>query len=629
MALPAGFLDELKTRLPLSAFVGRSVKLSRAGREWKGCCPFHNEKTASFYVNDEKAFYHCFGCGVHGDVITFAMQTQGWEFPEAIETLAREAGMQVPERTSRETPEQQDARTRLYQLLDAATAYFAAQLYAPVGRTALAYLQQRGLTDETIATWRLGYAPADAQALRAHLIPKGYTEQELIAVGLWRTREDKSGGYSFFRHRVMFPVTDRRGRPVAFSARLLDTSDKDAPKYINSSENILFKKGELLFGAEHARVRSDNKARPLLLVEGNMDVISLVQAGIPAVAPLGTALTELQLAALFQLARGRDQATPVLCFDGDKAGLRAAARALGLALPQLSPEKTLNFCFLPQGEDPDSLVKTHGADALWQLVAAAKPLVDVLWELETADGLHTTPEARSALEKSLAARTSQIADAPLRSHYERDFKDRLWKLFNQRRFNASAVTPFKAGNNRNNAQSVGALAPRTPLSGQSQALLQEKIALALLVNYPALHDEAAAWLLEHQALDAKFAPVLAALSRLPEHFSDRASLDAAGCARYLEDECGGAILSVLQSEALYQQYSYTRPEGDLADARRAWREMVSRKDERHLLDSEIKAAQEAFKADSTEATLERLNALMEARAALHEQLNDVLNEAHR
>ncbi len=634
MSLPASFLDELRARVPLSGYIGRTVRLARAGREYKGCCPFHNEKTPSFYVNDEKSFYHCFGCGAHGDLIGYAMHQQGWEFPEAIENLAAEAGMQVPQRTQHETPEQQDARTRLYNALEAAAAWFSSQLFAPAGRNALAYLKQRGLSDETIAAWRLGFAPDDAQALRNHMVQKGFIEKELEQVGLWRKREDGSGGYSFFRGRVMFVVNDRRSRPVAFGARLMQG---DGPKYINSPEHALFKKGELLFGADKARVLSPEQ--PLLLVEGYMDVISLAQAGVPAVAPLGTAMTEPQLLALWQMARTRKAPMPVLCFDGDTAGKRAAVRALNVALPHLAPDKSLNFCYLPPGEDPDSLVKAKGPEGMAAEIAKSRPLIDVLWQSETDLHPATTPEARAALEQALAAQTGKINDGAVRGHYEREIKNRLWTLFNPRNNAQPRQFPGQAPANGNSWSKNGGNAGQTRLPPLPAAKpdataatgLRERIMLALLVNYPVLLAEAEEWLLgwtpAHPG-NARFAPLCAALLSA----AALENLDAEGLHRYLREECGmgksstsadqwNEPLADLLSEATYVHAGFARPGRDLTGAQAGWTDMMTQ-----LASIRVKADLKQLPRDLSELAHEQTLALTEELRGTHDRFSRVLDE---
>ena len=297
MTLPPQFLDELRARLPISAVVGKRIRLIRAGREHKACCPFHNEKTPSFTVNDQKGFFHCFGCGAHGDVIGFVMQHDRLPFMEAVEQLAAEAGLEVP-KPSPQDRERQERQRGLHDLVEAAARFFQAQLGAPGGRMARDYLAGRGLDEEMIARFRLGYAPTDSRALIRALTEQGFEVPAMIEAGLARQPEDGRAPYAFFRHRVMFPVTDRRGRAVAFGGRILEG---DGPKYINSPDTPLFHKGRMLYAlAQAARAIADGQ--PAIIVEGYLDVIALHQAGFAgAVAPLGTALTEDQVALLWRL----------------------------------------------------------------------------------------------------------------------------------------------------------------------------------------------------------------------------------------------------------------------------------------------------------------------------------------
>ncbi len=343
MAFPPSFLDELRARLPLSGIVGKRLRLQRAGREFKACCPFHNEKTPSFYINDDKQFYHCFGCGAHGDVIGFTMRFDRLSFPEAIETLAVQAGLPVPQDTPLER-ERFDREKRLYHLLERATAWFEEQLFAPCGRDAFNYLNGRGLNEEVLRRFHLGYAPNDGQSLIRALTKEGFAPDEMLAVGLIKKAEERNEHFSFFRNRVIFPVGDRRGRTVAFGGRALGDGE---PKYLNSPDHDLFHKGKLLYGLSRARA-AINQGQPIIVVEGYMDVIALAEAGYQgAVAPLGTALTEDQLTLLWKLLpppESRDPArdySPILCFDGDNAGLRAAARAVERALPHLGSSRTV------------------------------------------------------------------------------------------------------------------------------------------------------------------------------------------------------------------------------------------------------------------------------------------------
>ena len=431
MSFPPSFLEEIRNRLPLSGIVNARVRMVRAGREFKGCCPFHNEKTPSFYVNDDKQFYHCFGCGAHGDVIGFVMRHDHLSFPEAVENLAAQAGLQVP----RDTPierEKFDAEKRLYQLLDRATAWFEEQLFAPVGREALAYLHGRGLSDEAIRRFRLGYAPNDGQSLLRKLTGEGFALEDIVSVGLAKKAEDRNEFYSFFRNRVIFPVGDRRGRTVAFGARILGEGE---PKYLNSPDHALFHKGRLLYGLSRARTAL-SQGQPIIVVEGYMDAIALVEAGYSgAVAPLGTSLTDDQIQILWKLLpppesreASRDY-SPILCFDGDNAGLRAAARAVDHALPLLTPAQTLRIATITGAKDPDELIRKSGKSAFDAVLKQAQPMIDVLWNLSLAGRQMQTPEERGAFAAALKRRVNQIKDDQLRELYRSEFKKRIDDAF--------------------------------------------------------------------------------------------------------------------------------------------------------------------------------------------------------
>ncbi|HLJ63670.1 MAG TPA: DNA primase, partial [Stellaceae bacterium] len=344
MSFPPAFLDELRRRLSLAERVGRRVKLIRRGREFIGLCPFHNEKTPSFSVVEEKEFYHCFGCGAHGDIISFCMQTESLSFPEAVETLARQAGLDLP-KPDPEARARFEARVSLQQAIEAACVFFEERLASAQGAPARAYLERRGLDPATITRFRLGYAPEGRQALKRALGEK-FPDSMLIEAGLIRKGED-GASFDYFHHRVMFPISDRRGEIIAFGARTLGDGQ---PKYLNSPETPLFQKGQVLYGLATARAAAARQPQAIV-TEGYLDVIALQRAGFTtAVAPLGTALGEAQLAELWRMAP-----EPVLCFDGDAAGERAAARALERALPLLKPGFSLRFASLPAGEDPDTL----------------------------------------------------------------------------------------------------------------------------------------------------------------------------------------------------------------------------------------------------------------------------------
>ena len=419
MTISPAFLDELRNRVALSGVVGRTVKLVRAGREWKACCPFHNEKTPSFYVNDHKGFYHCFGCGAHGDVIRFLTDHEGLAFRDAVERLATEAGLEMPQE-SRESRAVEAKRTGLADVMAAAARWYQDELASPGGVDARAYLERRGLSAAAIATFALGYAPDSRTRLKAAL--NSYGVPALVEAGLLIQPEDSGREpYDRFRGRLMFPIRDTRGRVIAFGGRILGDGE---PKYLNSPDTPLFDKGRTLFNLDRAGPAGRKSGR-LIVVEGYMDVIALHEAGvIEAVAPLGTALTENQLALLWRVVD-----TPLLCFDGDAAGQRAALRAALRALPLLKPGKSLAFITLPPGQDPDDLVRAGGAEAFDRLAARAEPLVERLWQSELAALPVSTPEQRAGLQARLRDLARSVEDVDVRQAYEQNFRERFYQHF--------------------------------------------------------------------------------------------------------------------------------------------------------------------------------------------------------
>jgi DNA primase len=439
MSLPPTFLDEIRARLSLSEVVGQRLRLTRAGREHKACCPFHKEKTPSFTVNDDKGFFHCFGCGAHGDVIGFVMRHDHLSFMEAVEQLAGRAGLEVPRPDPQERA-RHERRKSLYELVEAACRYFEAELEGGAGRAARDYLERRGLDEATIARFRLGYAPAGGRALLAALKGQGFAEEQILEAGLARRPEDGREAYAFFRDRIMFPVTDARGRVVAFGARLLEgdpgaPGGAGGPKYLNSPDTPLFHKGQLLYGLAHARDAVLNGAQ-FVVVEGYLDVIALHQHGFAsAVAPLGTAVTEAQIAQLWRATReepGRP-AAPVVCFDGDAAGDRAAARMVERVLPELMPNRTVRIGFVPAGQDPDSLMRTPGgADAFARLLDEALPLVDYLWRSATRTGFPGDPEGKAALRRHLTDQAERIRDRTISQLYVRELISRWYDALRSR-----------------------------------------------------------------------------------------------------------------------------------------------------------------------------------------------------
>src|SRR5215468_7893835 len=401
MRFPPQFLDELRARLPVSEVVGRRVRLKKAGREWKGLSPFNKERTPSFTVNDQMGFYHDFSSGKHGDIFGFVMDTEGVTFPEAVERLAAMAGLAVPKMSEEARAEEHHRRT-LHEVVELAAKFFEATLASRAGARARGYLADRGLDPATQLKFRLGYAPAERFALKEHLGKEGVSTEDMIEAGLLVAGDDIPVPYDRFRDRVMFPITDLRGRVIAFGGRALE---KDAAaKYLNSPETPLFHKGATLYNIFAARAAA-HKGAQVIAVEGYVDVIAMVTAGFEGtVAPLGTALTAEQLVLLWKMA---DE--PILCFDGDSAGRRAAYRAVDLALPLVKPGKSLKFASLPEGHDPDDLVRAGGREAINEVIAAARPLAHLLWMRETEAGTLDTPERRAAFEERLAAVTATIA----------------------------------------------------------------------------------------------------------------------------------------------------------------------------------------------------------------------------
>jgi len=473
MAFSDQFLDELRARTGLADLISRRVKLTKKGREHSGLCPFHKEKTPSFTVNEEKGFYHCFGCGAHGSIFDFIMETGGLTFPEAVEKLAGEAGLEVPQ-DSPENRARQEQRKTLFDVTEKAAQFFVRQLYRPSGNPALEYLKGRGLTDKTIESFGLGYAPDSRNMMKEALAREGIDEGRMIATGLIIQPDDNSRDpYDRFRGRVMFPITDTRGRVIAFGGRILADGE---PKYLNSPETPLFHKGRVLYGLKLASGPA-RKAGTIIVTEGYTDVIALNQAGFEnAVAPLGTALTEDQIRVLWKIVP-----EPVLCFDGDAAGQKAAARTAERALPLLVSGYGLRFAVLPDGEDPDSLIKSQGSAAMKAVIDGAQPLSEVLWRLETGGRVPKTPEQRAALQKRLKDYARQITDSTLRSHFSALFNDRLWQ---------AGKAKSKDGKGRDGSWSPSmnlgeATAPKNTVNAGNRA---ERVLLAILINHPEIFD---------------------------------------------------------------------------------------------------------------------------------------------
>ncbi len=420
MRYPPHILEEIRARLPASDVVGRRVRLKKAGREWRGLSPFNAEKTPSFYVNDQKQFYHCFSSGKHGDVFTFLMETEGLSFPEAVERLAGEAGVTLPA-PSADSDAMESKRRGALEVMELAATFFEEQLRARPGAGARHYLDGRGLGPEIRARFRLGYATSERYGLRDYLASKDVDKALMAELGLLVTGDDIAVPYDRFRDRVIFPITDSRGRVIAFGGRAMQADAK--AKYLNSPETPLFHKGRVLYNLHGARKAAHDRGS-IIAVEGYVDVIAMTMAGhANAVAPLGTALTEDQLALLW---RHADE--PILCFDGDGAGQRAAFRALETALPALEPGKSLRFALLPEGQDPDDLLRSGGAPAVTRVLEGARPLVEVLWSRAVEASPVDTPERRAGLAKNLREMVGAIRDETVRRFYRDEIESRLRQL---------------------------------------------------------------------------------------------------------------------------------------------------------------------------------------------------------
>lgn len=552
MAFPNRLLEDIRARIALADIVGKRVKLTRKGREHTGLCPFHTEKTPSFTVSEDKGFYHCFGCGAHGDVISFVMNTEGLSFPETVERLAMEAGLEVPVETP-EAREEAKRRADLYDVVEAACDWFQAQLRESAGRAALDYLRGRGLRDETIGRFRLGYAPDGGAGLSVMLKAKGATEAQLLEAGLMRQPDDGRAPYPFFRDRVMFPIADRRGRIIAFGGRLM--GDAKAAKYVNSPDTPLFDKGRNLYNFGAARQASFESGQ-LVVAEGYMDVIALSQAGIAAsVAPLGTALTEDQIRALWRLAP-----EPVLCFDGDTAGQRAAGRAAERVLPLLQPGKSLRFAMLPAGEDPDSLIARQGVGAMKQVLESAQPLSDVLWRLEAGAGPVDTPERRADLQSRLTKRVNEIGDPTVREYYRDAIRDRL-----QATFRPGAARRFGATRGNTGAHIRNRI--------QQQSRREQQAILAALINHPPLRDQ-----FDESLAEIAFDPDLDNLrQQLQNLFSESANLDLETIRAHFSNSGEDSLLAGVLDKQVMMLAPFADSKTDVEEARRAMEHLIGRR----------------------------------------------------
>ncbi|WP_135506207.1 DNA primase [Roseovarius aestuariivivens] len=613
MSLPPGFLDELRTRTSLAQVVGRKVMWdTRKSNQGKGdmwaSCPFHTEKSASFHVDDRMGFYYCFGCHAKGDAISFVRETENVEFMEAIRILAQEAGMPMPERDP-QAQAKADKRTELAEVMDMAVRHFRLQLRTGAAAEARAYLEKRGLDEATLERFEIGFAPDAWQGLWDHLKGKGVADDLILGCGLAKPSQRGGKPYDTFRGRIMFPIRDARGRCVAFGGRAMDPDDN--AKYLNSPETELFDKSRTLYNHGPAR-EAAGKGQPLIVAEGYMDVIALSQAGFEAsVAPLGTAVTEHQLALLWRIA---DE--PIIALDGDTAGLRAAHRVIDIALPLLEAGKSLRFGLMPEGKDPDDLLRAEGAGAVQTVLDAALPMVKLLWQRETEGRDFDSPERRAALDKALREKIKLIRDPSIRSHYGQAIKDLRWQLFNPR--NTGGRAGGGPGKGRWQKAAPVRAATKTShlvMSGDAaQVELREAVILATLLRNPAILSDC-----EH-ALDRLDC-------RTPLHASLRnallRSLGAEDPVAAVAAEIGVQALENLLSLPHVALVPAVRRPGDAELARMTVAETLAKLEAERGLAAEISEAVEDMAGPGDEHVTWRLSEAAEARnRALQSQQED-------
>jgi DNA primase len=618
MRFPPSFLDQIRARVNLSSVVGRRVQWDRRktnaskGDYW-ACCPFHTEKSPSFHADDRKGHYHCFGCKASGDIFTFLVEKEGVPFPEAVERLAGEAGISMPVLSEAEV-RREEQRANLYDVMEMAHKFFMAELQSARGARARGYLSDRDLAPSIQVEFGIGYAPDDRQALRGHLSARDVTAEQMIEAGLVVAGDDVPVAYDRFRDRIMFPIRDGRGRVIAFGGRALRP---DVPaKYLNSPETALFHKGEVLYNFDKARALAHQRSQ-LIAVEGYVDVIAMHRAGFAeTVAPLGTALTQQQLAILW-----RTVPEPILCFDGDSAGLKAAYRALDLALPLLQPGHSLKFAFLPEGKDPDDLLRSDGPEAVCAVIADAEPMAGVLWRRALDENDRSSPERRAAFERDLRKVVGTIVDETVRRHYQDDLKARFDDLWgrgqvgrSQSRIPSAARPPRLRIGQR--AWEV-AMPPSQKLKalaaggrGDASSVRRQFLIILAFVNHPGLihelWDEFSSFDFTSRELDSLRVQIL-------DRASGGEALENAALKDHLKTKGFSDVLERLESQARHLNEWFLGPEAAIDDARTGLRQMLVLHRKTVTLGRELKAAEAAFANDPSE---ENLNALVSLRAQL-------------
>jgi DNA primase len=620
------FLDQIRARVNVSTVVGRHVtwdrRKSQPGKgDFWACCPFHSEKSPSFHADDRRGRYHCFGCKASGDAFTFLVEKSGLKFNEAVEQLAQEAGIAMPEFTP-EDARREETRASLYDVMQIATTFFQSELQAARGAKARGYLADRELGPSIQAEFSIGYSPDDRAALRSHLADKGVPLDQMIEAGLVIAGDDIPVAYDRFRDRVMFPIKDGRGRVIAFGGRALS---KDVPaKYLNSPETPIFIKGEVLYNFDKARSAA-HKNGNIIAVEGYVDVIAMHRAGlVETVAPLGTALTENQLAILW-----RSAAEPILCFDGDVAGQKAAYRALDIALPLLEPGHSLRFAFLPDGKDPDDVLRSEGAEALRAIVAAALPMVDVLWNRALALNDRASPERKAAFEKDLRLQVSNIKEEGVKRHYLDELAQRFRKQreAGQTEWRRSTTSRLSGFSQRFSPQGrrlkdweIASPASHSlknaaiKLGGEDATIRRARMIVLSFINHPNLLAD---FWEDFASVDFGSTELDSLRTLILDAVSQEAALEPEALKDHLVTRGFGEVLDQLDSQARRLNEWFLGPAAAQDDARTGLRQMIALHRKTVTLDRELKAAETAFAHDPTE---ENLNALSAVREELHSTL---------
>lgn len=617
MKFPPSLLDEIRARLPVSDVIGKRVKLQKRGREYVGLSPFNSEKTPSFTVNDQKGFYHCFSSGKHGDIFSFLTETEGLNFPEAVERLASEAGVAMPERSA-EVERQEKKRTGLLEVMQLAQEFFVDALQTEKGALARGYLNDRGLTAKVQQRYGLGYAPSSRFDLKEFLVSKGVQQEEMIEAGLIIGGADIAVSYDRFRNRVMFPIRDLKDRVIAFGGRAL-SADQPA-KYLNSPETPLFHKGHVLYNMSTARKAAYDLGK-VIAVEGYMDVIALGMAGFDnVVAPLGTALTDSQLNLLWRMSP-----EPILCFDGDKAGRKAAYRAIDLALPMLAPGQSVRFALLPDGQDPDDLIKNQGREAFERVLADAQPLINMLWRREAETDAWETPEQRALLERRIHEAVANIADQKVRHHYEADLANRLAKLWQpagaeksgNRHGNYQKFRPSAGGgrgkfgktfryNSTRQSFGVSEALKKSQLAGNQQSWLiapREALLIVTIINHPNMLDEV---LEEFSALEFSLPELGKLRSLIIDIASSSQTLENQDMKAHLIEQNYATLLERLESALTHKSDRFAQPETPEDEVVVGWRQAAELHLRAFSLKKELNVAELTFAQDDSEENFKRL-----------------------